>query len=313
MVKGQKYAIFDEGSFLGLQVLGDQVEPCFEGASFFTLQKTIEDAIEKIKEYSKKGGKSGMLKFKLSDEQKYNAIWSLLNSEYNEENDWTITYGICAIYDDYALTVRYEDMSYERVYYAKNDEKDMIEITDRITVYLMDVTEGEKNTLDTLRKLNGDTYELVQENLSNADKNAEDCKNYELKIEELNNTISTLNTEVSDSNEKLETASADYAAAQETITSLTNEVNDLKEYKHSIETQQKEAVIAEYSGKLSDEVLDNFKEDLDKYTVLDLDKELAYALKKSNASVFTSNTPNFVPKEQELSGIESILSRYNKK
>lgn len=313
MIKGQKYAIFDEGSFLGLQVLGDQVEPCFEGASFFTLQKTIEDAIEKIKEYSKKGGKSGMLKFKLSDDQKFSALWNLLNTEYNEEGEWTVSYGIVAVYDDYALVTRYEDGAYERVYYTKDDEKDMLELTERESVYIMDVTEGEKNTLDVLRKLNGDTYELVQDNLSNADKNAEDCKNYELKIEELNSTISTLNTEVSESNEKLDNAATEYAAAQETINSLTEEVNGLKAYKHSIETQQKEAVISEYSGKLSEDVLDVYRDDLDKYSVLELDKELAYALKKSNASIFTSNTPAFVPKEQEEGGIESILSRYNKK
>ena len=47
---GQKYIVFDEGCFLGLQVLGDDVEPCFEGASFFSLQENIEKVIKKIQE-----------------------------------------------------------------------------------------------------------------------------------------------------------------------------------------------------------------------------------------------------------------------
>jgi hypothetical protein len=37
IIKGRRFIVFDEGCFLGLQVLGDKVEPCFEGASFYTL------------------------------------------------------------------------------------------------------------------------------------------------------------------------------------------------------------------------------------------------------------------------------------
>lgn len=314
MFHGQKYAVFDDGCFLGLQVLGDDVEPCFEGASFYTLQKSIEDTIEKIKEYSKKGGNSQMkLNFKLSDDQKFSALWNLLNSEYNEEGGWCITYSISAVYDDYALAYSYEAGKYVRVYYKKDDEVDSIEITETVPVYVVDVTESEKNTLDTLRKLNGDTYELVNENIEKAEENAENCKQFALKIDELNESISTLNTEVSEGKTELESVQAEYAAATEKITTLTEENESLKNYKHSIETQQKEAVIAEYSDKLSEEILDGYKEKLDNYTVIELDKELAYELKKSNTSVFTNNAPGFVPKDQELGGIEEILSRYNKK
>lgn len=42
--------MFDEGCFLGLQVLGDDIEPCFEGASFFELQTSIDKVIKRIQE-----------------------------------------------------------------------------------------------------------------------------------------------------------------------------------------------------------------------------------------------------------------------
>jgi hypothetical protein len=45
IIHNRRYIVFDEGCFLGLQVLGDNVEPCFEGASFYTLQNSIEQAI----------------------------------------------------------------------------------------------------------------------------------------------------------------------------------------------------------------------------------------------------------------------------
>ena len=40
-------------------------------------------------------------------------------------------------------------------------ETDSLELTDRVEVFVMDITESEKNTVETLRKLNGDTYELT--------------------------------------------------------------------------------------------------------------------------------------------------------
>jgi hypothetical protein len=66
------------------------------------------------------------INFKLSDDQKYSAIWTLLNPNYCEEGNWTCEYSICAIYDEYALVVRLEDGQYERVTYTKNDEDDSV-------------------------------------------------------------------------------------------------------------------------------------------------------------------------------------------
>ena len=315
IVKGQKYVVFDDGCFLGLQALGDNVEPCFEGASFYTLQKNIADTIQKIKEYSEKGGQSEVnIKFKLSDSQKHDAIWTLLNPNFNEEGDWVIDYALYEIYDDYALAYCYETGCHERIYYKKDDETDMVELGDRVQVYIVDVTESEKNTLDTLRKLNGDTYELVNENLTNAEENANNCIELGTKIEELNTTIATLNTEISNAQETIAEKDTNYQAAQDSIEQLTTEVTDLRNYKKSIETQQKEAVIAEYVDKLSEDVINTYKAKIDEYTVLDLDKELAYECKKSNSSIFNNNTENsgtgIFLQNTPATGIEAILSRY---
>lgn len=313
IVKGQKYVVFDDGCFLGLQALGDSVEPCFEGASFYTLQKSISDTIEKIKEYSQKGGQSEVFKFKLSDSQKLDALWHLLNPETDEDGYWVITYSICDVYDDYALVYNYETSQYERVYYTKDDEADMIELGERVPVFVIDVTESEKNTIDTLRKLNGDTYELVNENLVNAEQNANNCVELGSKIEELNTTIATLNTEISQAQDKLAEDATTYAAAQENIEQLTTEVEDLRNYKKAIETQQKEAVIAEYVDKLSNDVIETFKAKIDEYSLLDLDKELAYECKKSNPSFFNqAQTPQIFINNEPETGLEAILSRYKK-
>ena len=311
IVHNKRYIVFDEGCFLGLQVLGDKVEPCFEGASFYTLQSTIEYAIDQIKKYG--GTKMPKLNFKLSDDQKFQAIWSLLNTEYNEEGNWTVTYGISAVYSDYALVVNYEAGEYYRAYYTKNDENDMVELGDMVKCYIIDVTESEKNTLDTLRVLNGNTYELVSDVLTNAQDNSEKVSDFSSKIEELNNSISTLETERDNANNQVSEYTNQLETANSTIESLNGELNTLKEYKLNIETQQKQAVINEYSEHLSEEILDSYKAKISDYTVEELDMRLAYELKKSNSSVFTkSSEEGFVPKDTPADGLTAILSKYKK-
>ena len=253
------------------------------------------------------------INFKLSDDDKFRALWALLNPEYNEEGNWTVTCNISAIYDDYALVYNYETGEYNRAYYTKNDETDMVELGDIVKVYVLDVTEAEKNTLDTLRALNGGTYELVNDVLTNAQANFDQVSEFSTKIEELNNTITTLNSE----KDNLEAASAEYTAQLETanndIASLNEELDSLKQYKLGIENQKKNSIIEEYSEHLTEEILDKYRENMDSYTAEDLDKELAYELKKNNSSIFAKNSDEgFVPKDIPVSGIAAILSKYKK-
>lgn len=317
IIEGQKWIVFDKGCFLGLQVLGEDVEPCFEGASFYTLQSSIEDVIKKIEEisntYTKKGGKLEMLNFKLSDNQKYNALWSLLNTEYTEEGNWTITYIIIDVYDEYALVHNLAEECYERAYYVKDDETDSVSIERMEKIFVMDITETEKSTIETLRKLNGDTYELVSENLQNADANFEE-------LNSVREEISACNTKIVDLEEKVTTlesekANSDVAlsTANESIKTLTTENEELKEFKYNVEKEQKEAILTEYEMQLTEEILSKYRENLDAYTAIDLDKELAYELKKTNPTVFSKNNQSgYVPKDELKGGIEDILSKYEK-
>lgn len=310
IIHGQQYIVFDEGCFLGLQVLGKDVEPCFEGAAFFQLQENIEEVVKKIQEiemtYSKGGQKEmPQMNFKLSDSQKFDALWSLLNPNYTEEGNWTIDYAICDVYDEYALAYSYENAQYERIYYTKNDETDSVALGEKVRVYVVDVTEKEKTTLDTLRDLNGGTYELVNENLEHAQENAEKISGFELKVTELENNIATLNTEKS-------AIQSSYELEHQKVESLTAENEGLRQYKLSIEAEQKNAVFTEYKDKLSEEILDTYREKAAEYSVADLDKELAYELKKTNFSFYEKKNNGYLRKDVQKNGIDEILARYVK-
>ena len=318
IINGRRMFEYTEGSFLGLQVLGEGVEPCFEGAAFFSLYSSLKQLVDEIKEYTLKlpeintGGQSQMfekLNFKLSDSEKHNAIWNLINPNYNEEGGWTIEYAICDIYDDYALAYNYAEASYERIYYTKNDETNEVSISERKKVFIIDVTDSEMNALNTIRTLNGDTYEKADEVYSQASKVSEleeQNSTYAQKIEELNENISTLETEKGNFTTQLE-------EANNTIASLNEEIDSLNTYKANIELKEKEEVISSYTELLSEEILASYKEKISEFTAIDLDKELAYELKKNNVSVFSKEqNPGFIPKDEPKTGIEAILSKYKK-
>ena len=314
--EGQKVFKFTDGMFFGLQVLGDKVEPCFEGAAFFTLYNEMLQKFEELEQYASKysnGGKLNMeLNFKVSDSQKFNAIWSLLNDKYNEEDGWLITYGIQDIYDDYALVFSYENNRYERVKYTKNNENDTVELGDITVVYFLDVTESEKAVIERMREAAG-SYELLEEKFNAGAQAVEEngalnekINEYSTKISELESGVATLNTEK-------ETAESNYAAATQTISELTEENESLKSYKYAAEKAKKQAVVDSYSELLGNEIIEEFSAKLDEYAdETALDMALAYELKKTNLSVFTK-TPTYLPKpEDNEGGLAELLSKYKK-
>lgn len=315
MIAGQRLFEFTEGSFLGLQVLGDEVEPCFEGAAFFELYGSMKDLLSEIKEYElklsnlKKGGQLQMQKinFKLSDSQKHQAIWNLLNVNCNEAGDWRMDYCICEIYDEYALAYNLTEETYERVYYTKDDKAEVVSIGEIKKAYIVDVTEAEKSALETLHALNGGTYEKVEEIFDEASNLLEESFNYAQKIEELTTNLATLEAEKETFTTQLDEANAKVEA-------LTKEVDSLSSYKEKIELTEREEVIASYSELLSEDILNLYTEKISEYSAIELDKELAYELKKNSTSIFTKNaTPNMIPKDEPQGGIERILSKYKNK
>jgi predicted RNA-binding protein with RPS1 domain len=298
-IQGRRVFKYSEGSFLGLQVLGDGVEPCFEGAAFFSLYESLYQKYQDFLEGQENKGGQQEMNFKLSDSQKHELLWTALNPNYTEEAGFVCEYAICDVFDEYALCYKYEDGCYERVYYTKDNEADTVTIGEKVKVFILDITESEKQSLDTIRALNNDTYEKIDEVFS---KNSE----FEQKIEEQVETISTLTSEK-------EQFSADLDAAKAQIETLTAENAALIEFKEAAELAEKEQVIDSYSKLLPEEILSVYRnEKIAEFTATELDKELAYELKKTNFSAFSNNGEGLIPKDVPLQGIEGILSKYKK-
>ena len=314
-INGKRYFVFTSGRFLGLQALGEDYEPCFEGAAFYTLVdsvKTLIEDLEKTDIFQKQdlGGEKHM-NFKLSDNQKYNMLWTLLNPRFNEENEYIMDYAVCDVYDEYAVVFKFETGEYERAYYTKNDETDSLSIDKMETCYIIDVNADEKRALDVLHAMNGSTYEKIDEVVSGLQSEVEE---FNSKKEENDSTIATLQQD----NERLESelaeANSNYTTALETIDTLTSENESLNSFKAEAELKEKESVLEKYTVLLEEEEINKFREQINEFTKEELDKELAYALVQSKSTIFTNEDSTFVPKDEPtLTGIEAILERQKNK
>lgn len=323
IMNGKKVYVFTEGCFLGLQALGDEVEPCFEGASFYSLEDNIIALLNKYEkrtdlfQYHEQGGNETMpsINFKISDGQKYEMLSALLNPNFNEEGGWVLYYCVCEVYDEYAVVRNYQENYFERIYYTKNDETDSLEITNREKCYIIDVNEEEKTALETMKtsyeSVNQESAEkdvtissLQTENTSLLTEKAEleatvatlteENSNYSTKVEELENNNSTLITErdevranYTDTLSKYEELTATFNALQGSYDAVVAEKDVLVAYKYEIEMNAKKAVVDSYVEHLSEEVIEVYMKNLDSYSIEELDMKLTYEQKKANPNLFT--------------------------
>ena len=303
LIEGKRVYQYEDGCFLGLQALGDKVEPCFEGAAFYTLKDMINELYTLYSNFlndenNRKGGKK-MVNFKLSDKRKHCMLFDILNKEYyTEENEWAIRYTICEVYDDYALCYDYQEETYLRAYYTKNDSDDTITIDNTVKAFIIDVTEGEYNALNALRS-QVNTFEQIDEKFAagveaqnNLEQKDEEIATYTTQIQEKDNQINDLN---------------------EQVDPLTNENTTLSAYKLDIEKKEKQSIIDKYNDVIDDEIIATYTAKIDELSSEELDKNLSYELVKATPSIFSKSGAGVIPKDEPVTGVEAILNKYRNK
>lgn len=331
MIDGVKCYRYTDGCFIGLQALGDDVEPCFEGAAFYTYANSLKEMIDILKNYSLNGGKEQMqLNFKLSDREKRQAIFALLNPNFNEQGNWELEYDICDIYDEYALVYNGQ---YFRCYYTKNDEENSIVLGDMQQTYILDISEAELNALNAVREVNGGVFTEIDSKYQSAlddfatlkgEKETADATIATLtnEVNTLKETVSTGADTIASLNSNIETLQAEIEVEKGNYSTLKTQYDELKEFKDECDKQEKLAEIAKYS-MLAQEVVTEFTNKVDEYTLADLQDALKIAYVNANATtIFTKNTDNglsnhFIPKVEDngsdnLSGAAKLIYNHKK-
>lgn len=311
---------YKEGCFLGLQVLGDDVEPCFEGAAFFSLYDELTNAVNKLQEFSLNsqkdniGGKTmPIINFNLSDSEKFELLWAALNPNYSEEGGWTVEYSILDVFDEYLLARNYKEEKYEKIYYTKDDENNTVTLGEKIEVFFEVVTIEEKNSLETLRKLNNSLD--VEGVFSERDELRNNNNDLEIQIQNLSEQNSNFEQKIEEKEIEISTLTTEREEAQSQINSLTEENERLKSFKLEVEENEKKAILEKYSVNLDKEAIASFEQNLAEYTKESLERELAFELVQSKPNLFSlapDNNDGLVPKDRPLEGVAGILAKYKK-
>ena len=339
---GLPYFTYEEAEFFGLCVLGEDYNPCFEGSSFYVLENDTRELIKDLRdEYAQnlksfiqndyEGGKRmndvRTLNFRLSHDQIFSQIWDLVNPNYTEEGGWLYENSVSNVYDDYALIYNYEEASYYRVYYTKDDTTDTLSLGEKVKVFVVDVTEDEYMALKYIQEIGSyvDAKEKLELVAAYTEKNP-DFK-FELDVEEdAEEENEEEGEEVDESNEFSEEEKDDTVFSNteenkdeptvekysvEEVEALKQELAVLKDYKEAQELAIKQEIIAQYAEQLDAEIIDTFTEDkLKEMTVKELEQELAYLYVKAT-NFIVSKKEIRVPNGQETkSSIVSLLENY---
>lgn len=288
MVDGEEYYVYTDGCFLGLQVLGDKVEPCFEGAAFFSLCESLKELVEKMEKFNyNKGGRNEMIK----------RISELLNAEAEKYS----VYNIVENETKTAYLFNLEENKFQTCNFTVGED-DTITLEEITDCFMFEATEAEYNSLVEIKEAAID-FSTVKETYASVETLKNDKNVLEQKIVDYENDKSTLVQERDD-------ARTNFENAQQTINDLQNTVNSLEEFKKAIEDSQKKSIVEKYSAKLTEEQMKSVTDNIDNYSIVDLEKELAYIF-CANFS-FDSSEPK-VPKHNETNPLSEILGKYEKK
>ena len=339
---GKPYFHFLKGSLVGLQTLGRDVEPCFEGSAFFSLRKDLQNCVNYIKQLDntikkEEGEKMDKTLFRLSDNEKANILFDLINPNFNEEGNWELNGFVTDVYDDYALYVN--KTGYHRAYYTKDG--DNITLGEIIDVKITDVTASEYSALEAMKAISG-TYEAAQEAYTTlkgkvseleeektafeAEKETSTTGKTELegKVAEFESEKTALEVTISEKEAKIteyETQISDLTAEnvrlEDEKNNIISENESLETFKKNVETEKKTAIINEFSAHLTDEQIENFKNVMDSFEVADFKKEVCtaaydadptiFAEREDSGLIFKGGNPDNGKTE---SGVIRLLNRY---
>ena len=305
-IDGKEMYVFEDGCFLGLQALGDEVIPAFEGASFYSLKEAFKTLLEDVHEYDlkiKQKGENEMFNFNVED-NRYSSLWSASNPSYTEEANWTVTNNLYEIGDNWILTNPIGSPNFTKIPFEVTENEDgttSYSFGEGTNLEVLTLTAKEKAAILAFKAANGDSYENFEENFVKKE-------DFEQKTLELEGTISTLQTEKETSLNEYAALKAQYDDLQTKYTAAAAKISE-------IEDSRKTELINKYSAKLDEETLKVYRDNLSTYTYIDLNKDLAYELVKAEEdSIFSEasvETP--IPKEgRPLSNIEAALSKHLK-
>ena len=262
---------FTDGHLIGLQALGDNVEPCFEGAAFYNLKEDFSEILKLVKNYN----------------AKEETTMPIDNSAVGTENEATK----------------------EQKEFTENTEQTITEQSTNEQTTTEQST-GEASTENGAETGSEAAAEGGTEggtegaaNTSEASANTE-ATNYEVLYNDLKVKFDELQ-------KNFDEKSAEFSVLQEQNAHLIAERDTLQEFKASAENKEKEEVIAKYSAVLPSDVIKSYEEKMSEFSAIELDKELCFEAHKNDALEPQTTNFSYKNNETEgLTQLEECLASY---
>lgn len=292
-----EFFIINEAVMSKLCILGDDVEPCFEGASITKVQFSFDDSfkqelfsmMEQMKEILNKGGTSVFKQYAVAvGDNLWTALYNHLVSIGNKDR-------IDGIYEDdaqkFAVLQNQSDNKYYRLDFSFDGEKfeaqgTLTDITDSYTpaeepqFALADVESFEsefakKKDEDEEDKEKEDEEKEGDEPEEEGSKPEEDKKEEDdekkkkkFNLEEEEEYISLKNS---------------FEDLQSRYSALESEISQLREFKNSIDREKKQDMIKQFY-MLSDDDKKDVVENIDKYSLDEIEAKLSVICVRNKVS-----------------------------
>ncbi len=306
VINGEYVFNYSFAEIYGLCALGKDYKPCFEGAAFYSLNNNEQEAfisyVSKMKEeirqnfsmlsndktvQEEKGGKQIMpMKLNLPQDSKFELLFQAMNTNYNEEHEYTVDYMVHNVTENDFCAYSCGDGKNYRVNYSMNEDG-KIELGDSVEVSLLNFTQSEMENENA--KVSHDDYEA--------------------KVNEFTNTINELNGKI-DEFEK-----ANY---QTIIDDLTEKNSTLEEKLKNFEAlevaelnEKKQEVINSYSRQLTEEEIAEVVTHKDDYSLEELDGKLAIIFAHKMREVDNNIVPNNFTGNKD--SLVQLLEKYKNK
>lgn len=303
---GMPYFYFKKGELLGLQVLGQDVEPCFEGAAFYSLAKEVKELVEYVKSFKEQEEKKNM-----DIKEEVVATPETTVEEVATENTVTLQDEEPAVIEQVEEPVTMQ--TEEPVIVQEDDPVVIAEEANSIESTIETTTQDfEKATEEVFEKKD----DIPDEEEKKKEEEDEKAKNSLLEtVESLKSEIDSLKATQAEYQKKIDEFNSENVRLNNELMDIKNKNAELLEYKLSVETSKKEAVLSKFEEMLTEEQYNSFKEDISKYTESDLEKEIIATIYHTNPNAFAKKEPELIYKDSNKdvvteSGVLGLLNRY---
>lgn len=263
---------FTDGVFLGLQVLGDNIEPCFEGSAFYSIKEEVEQLKSQFSQM-------------LNVIKNYN-----LNKEDNNMADTN-------------TTIKTNENSVEPE--AQEAVGTATTPTADTTTPTTDATAPTTDTTAPTADVTAPTEPTVAQGTATSTIIGQAEQN---NFEKLYNSLKLEKDELQKNFEKL---LSEKSVLQDQFEHLKAERDALKDFKDATESKEKKEIINKYTNVLSEEIIKSYTDNLSKFSAIELDKELCFEAHKNDTLEPQTANFSYKNNETEgLTRLEECLRDY---